>query len=80
MSAEDEAKARALLLTVARVVGPTVTRGERLSIGTSYFEVGGNSLNSVLTVTSLQDLGYNIGKLNQLQTSLPYLCYVELAI
>lgn len=61
VSPEDEAKALALLLTVARVLGPTLTRGTKLSISTSFFEIGGNSLNSVLTVTYLQDLGYSIG-------------------
>ncbi|XP_063607834.1 beta-alanyl-bioamine nonribosomal peptide synthetase ebony-like [Penaeus indicus] len=61
VEAERRPAARALLLTVGRVVGVSVTRGSPLSIKDSFFEVGGNSLNSVLTVTSLQDRGYHIG-------------------
>nr|XP_045612452.1 malpicyclin synthetase-like [Procambarus clarkii] len=60
VSDNEEAAARALLLTVARVLGPTAARGKRLSLNASFFEIGGNSLNSVMTVTSLKDLGYNI--------------------
>ncbi|XP_042203852.1 mycosubtilin synthase subunit C-like isoform X2 [Homarus americanus] len=61
VSSQQEAAARALLLTVGHVLGPAVARGKKLSLNTSFFEVGGNSLNSVLTVTSLKDLGYNVG-------------------
>ncbi|XP_042873349.1 uncharacterized protein LOC122253974 [Penaeus japonicus] len=61
VEAEKRDAARALLLTVGRVLGASVTRGFPLSIKKGFFEVGGNSLNSVLTVTSLQDRGYHVG-------------------
>ncbi|XP_069163773.1 beta-alanyl-bioamine nonribosomal peptide synthetase ebony isoform X2 [Procambarus clarkii] len=60
VSDNEEAAARAVLLTVARVLGPTAARGKHLSLNASFFEIGGNSLNSVMTVTTLKDLGYNI--------------------
>lgn len=62
VEAEKRDAARALLLTVGRVLGASVTRGFPLSIKKGFFEVGGNSLNSVLTVTSLQDRGYHVGE------------------
>ncbi|XP_037779873.1 nonribosomal peptide synthetase 5-like [Penaeus monodon] len=61
VEAEKRPAARALLLTIGRVLGAAVTRSSPLSIKDSFFEVGGNSLNSVLTVMSLQDRGYHIG-------------------
>ncbi|XP_069936075.1 beta-alanyl-bioamine nonribosomal peptide synthetase ebony-like, partial [Cherax quadricarinatus] len=61
VSKEEAGVARTLLLTVARVLGPQVARSQRLSLNTSFFDIGGNSLNSVLVVTSLIDLGYSIG-------------------
>nr|XP_053634702.1 uncharacterized protein LOC128690171 [Cherax quadricarinatus] len=61
VSEEERSVARTLLLTVARVLGPQVARSEHLSLNTSFFDIGGNSLNSVMVVTSLIDLGYSIG-------------------
>lgn len=61
-SCEQQEAARVLLQTVGRVLGPAIAVGPRsLSLSSSFFDLGGNSLNSVLTVTSLADLGYNVG-------------------
>ncbi|XP_012260082.2 mycosubtilin synthase subunit C [Athalia rosae] len=51
--------ARALFPTVASVVGRSV-RG-MVSIDSNFYELGGNSLNSIYTVTRLRDQGYQIG-------------------
>lgn len=61
-SCEQQEAARVLLQTVGRVLGPAVAVGAHpLSLRASFFDLGGNSLNSVLTVTSLADLGFNVG-------------------
>ncbi|XP_045108560.1 tyrocidine synthase 3-like isoform X2 [Portunus trituberculatus] len=60
-SAEEEAMARVLLLTLGRVLGPAVAKGTTLTLDSNFFHVGGNSLNSVLAVTSLKDRGYTVG-------------------
>ncbi|XP_063842218.1 beta-alanyl-bioamine nonribosomal peptide synthetase ebony-like [Scylla paramamosain] len=60
-SAEEEAMARVLLLTLGRVLGPAVAKGTTLTLESNFFHVGGNSLNSVLAVTSLKDSGYTVG-------------------
>ncbi|KAK7072988.1 hypothetical protein SK128_006146 [Halocaridina rubra] len=57
----DRDSATILLHTMGKVLGPAVTANKPLSIDTNFFQIGGNSLNSVLTVTMLKDLGYNIG-------------------
>ncbi|KAG0718641.1 Mycosubtilin synthase subunit C [Chionoecetes opilio] len=56
----QQGAARDLLLTVGRLLGPAVARGTTLTLDTNFFHVGGNSLNSVLAVTSLKDLSYTI--------------------
>ncbi|MPC87206.1 hypothetical protein E2C01_082062 [Portunus trituberculatus] len=53
--------ARVLLLTLGRVLGPAVAKGTTLTLDSNFFHVGGNSLNSVLAVTSLKDRGYTVG-------------------
>lgn len=55
----DFAKAKVLFPTVASVIGG----GSRadVSIDANFYEIGGNSLNSIYTVTKLQDQGYEIG-------------------
>lgn len=62
MGSQEEETARALLLTVGRVLGPAVAKGTNLSLDSNFFSIGGNSLNSVSTVTSLKDLGYIVGE------------------
>ena len=52
---------KALLMTVLKVLGPAAPSS--INLNQSFFEIGGNSLNSVLTITSLRDLGYDIGKI-----------------
>ncbi|XP_076059253.1 beta-alanyl-bioamine nonribosomal peptide synthetase ebony-like isoform X2 [Oratosquilla oratoria] len=54
---EDEGKA--LLQTISRILGPSARHP--IQLGTNFFDAGGNSLNAVLTVTSLRDLGYHVG-------------------
>lgn len=51
--------AQCLLKTVASVLAGSV-RG-KISLQSSFYRLGGNSLNSVYTVTKLHDQGYNIG-------------------
>ncbi|XP_075232512.1 nonribosomal peptide synthetase ebony [Lycorma delicatula] len=53
------AAAEGLLKTIRTVLGSTM-RG-KLSLDSSFYQLGGNSLNSVYTVTKLKDLGYLIG-------------------
>lgn len=53
-------KARVLFETVGEVLG-RAARGA-LSIGAGFYELGGNSLNSIYTITRLRDKGYFIGK------------------
>lgn len=56
---EDLAKARVLFPTVASVIGG----GGRsnVTLDANFYELGGNSLNSIYTVTKLRDQGYEIG-------------------
>lgn len=60
VSAEEEEIARDLLTVVSRVLGGG---GGRLTLADNFFRVGGNSLNAVLVVTALVDMGYKIGEL-----------------
>lgn len=62
MGSLEEEAARTLLLTVGRILGPELAKGKILSLDSNFFSIGGNSLNSVSTVTSLKDLGYIIGE------------------
>ncbi|XP_076246650.1 nonribosomal peptide synthetase ebony isoform X1 [Calliopsis andreniformis] len=59
VSAEELEKAKVLFPTVASVIG----RSSRASItlDANFYELGGNSLNSIYTVTKLRDQGYEIG-------------------
>ncbi|CAD1473045.1 unnamed protein product [Heterotrigona itama] len=56
---KDLAKAKVLFPTVASVIGA----GGRadVTVSANFYELGGNSLNSIYTVTKLQDQGYEIG-------------------
>lgn len=56
---KDLAKAKVLFPTVASVIG----RGGRanVTLDANFYELGGNSLNSIYTVTKLKDQGYEIG-------------------
>lgn len=62
VGSQEEEAARTLLLTVGRVLGPAVAKGTNLTLDTNFFNIGGNSLNSVSTVMSLKDLGYMVGE------------------
>lgn len=56
---KDLAKAKVLFPTVASVIGS----GGRadITLNANFYELGGNSLNSIYTVTKLRDQGYEIG-------------------
>jgi hypothetical protein len=58
---EKRAAAEALLSTVCGVLGASL-RTELVSLEANFYEIGGNSLNSIFTITKLQELGYIIGK------------------
>lgn len=51
--------ARILFPTVASVVGRSARAA--VTINANFYELGGNSLNSIYTVTRLRDQGYRIG-------------------
>jgi hypothetical protein len=53
--------AKVLFETVGEVLGRAV-RGA-LSVRVGFYDLGGNSLNSIYTITRLRDKGYYIGKL-----------------
>ncbi|XP_029169302.1 uncharacterized protein LOC114939219 [Nylanderia fulva] len=59
VSDQDLKKARVLFPTVASVIG----RNSRTQVTphANFYELGGNSLNSIYTVTKLRDQGYQIG-------------------
>ncbi|XP_077271508.1 beta-alanyl-bioamine nonribosomal peptide synthetase ebony-like [Temnothorax americanus] len=59
VSSQDLAKARILFPTIASVIG----RSSRtpVMLNENFYELGGNSLNSIYTVTKLRDQGYQIG-------------------
>ncbi|EGI63523.1 PREDICTED: N-(5-amino-5-carboxypentanoyl)-L-cysteinyl-D-valine synthase isoform X1 [Acromyrmex echinatior] len=56
---QDLAKAHILFPTIASVIG----RSDRVlvTLHSNFYELGGNSLNSIYTVTKLRDQGYQIG-------------------
>lgn len=56
---QDLAKARVLFPTIASVIG----RNSRahIKLHANFYELGGNSLNSIYTVTKLRDQDYQIG-------------------
>jgi len=56
---QDLAKAHILFPTIASVIG----RSGRVlvTLHSNFYELGGNSLNSIYTVTKLRDQGYQIG-------------------
>jgi len=56
---QDLAKVRVLFPTIASVIG----RNSRalVTLHANFYELGGNSLNSIYTVTRLRDQGYHIG-------------------
>ncbi|XP_073963377.1 nonribosomal peptide synthetase ebony [Choristoneura fumiferana] len=55
---EDKEKATVLFSTIGEVLG-RAARGA-LSVRAGFFELGGNSLNSIYTITRLRDRGYYI--------------------
>lgn len=59
VSEKDLAKAKILFPTIATVIGAS-NRGT-VNLNGNFYELGGNSLNSVYTVTKLRDQGYSIG-------------------
>lgn len=56
---ENLAKAKVLFPTIASVIG-TSSRGT-ITLNGNFYELGGNSLNSIYTVTKLRDQGYYVG-------------------
>ncbi|XP_015187502.1 PREDICTED: tyrocidine synthase 3 [Polistes dominula] len=59
VSEEDLSKAKVLFPTIATVIGAS-SRGT-VNLNGNFYELGGNSLNSIYTVTKLRDQGYYIG-------------------
>ncbi|XP_014614771.1 PREDICTED: tyrocidine synthase 3 isoform X2 [Polistes canadensis] len=59
VSEEDLPKAKVLFPTIATVIGGS-NRGT-VNLKGNFYELGGNSLNSIYTVTKLRDQGYCIG-------------------
>ncbi|XP_055677420.1 beta-alanyl-bioamine nonribosomal peptide synthetase ebony [Lutzomyia longipalpis] len=58
--ADDQLKvAKDLFETIGGVIGRSTRT--MLSLHSNFYELGGNSLNSIFTVTQLRDKGYNIG-------------------
>ncbi|EFN66543.1 Tyrocidine synthetase 3 [Camponotus floridanus] len=59
VSDQDLTKARVLFRTVASIIG----RNGRTLVTShaNFYELGGNSLNSIYTITKLRDQGYQIG-------------------
>lgn len=57
---EDQLKvAKDLFETIGSVIGRSTRT--TLALHSNFYELGGNSLNSIFTVTQLRDKGYNIG-------------------
>lgn len=52
-------QAKVLFPTVASVIGKSSR--SIVNINSNFYELGGNSLNSIYTVTKLQDQGYQVG-------------------
>ncbi|XP_011165813.1 tyrocidine synthase 1 [Solenopsis invicta] len=59
VSSQDLAKARVLFPTIASVIG--CSSRTLITLHANFYELGGNSLNSIYTVTKLRDQGYQIG-------------------
>lgn len=59
VSSEDLQKAKVLFPTIASVIGHSSRAA--VSADSNFYELGGNSLNSIYTVTKLRDQGYEIG-------------------
>lgn len=57
---KKKSAAKVLFETIANVLGNGIS--SKLSLDSNFYEIGGNSLNSVFTVTKLRDQGYVIGK------------------
>jgi hypothetical protein len=53
--------ATALLETVKSVLGGAL-KTDVLTLNANFYQLGGNSLNSIFTITKLRDQGFNIGK------------------
>lgn len=50
----------ALFETIASVLGKAAR--STISIDANFYNIGGNSLNSIFTITALSDRGYHISK------------------
>lgn len=56
---QDLAKARILFPTIISVIGNSTRMP--ITLHANFYDLGGNSLNSIYTVTKLRDQGYQIG-------------------
>ena len=52
--------ARHLFETITSVLGDTIQQA--LSVNTSFYDIGGNSLNCIQTITKLRERGYFISE------------------
>lgn len=60
--ADEMQKAKVLFETVGEVIGRSART--TISLQSNFYELGGNSLNSIYTVAKLRDRGYSIGITN----------------
>ncbi|RXG68034.1 hypothetical protein Avbf_01888, partial [Armadillidium vulgare] len=51
--------AKTLLQTLVKILGPCAPL--YISLDQNFFDLGGNSLNALLVITSFQDAGYFVG-------------------
>jgi len=66
---KDISKAKALFGAVEHVLGSS--RISLLGAHVSFFDIGGHSLNAIMVLTKLRDLGYSIGE----ESSLSFWCH-----
>lgn len=58
---DDLQTAKDLFECIALVLGRTAR--SVISLNSNYYEIGGNSLNSIVIVTQMNEKGYNLSKL-----------------
>lgn len=67
--------AKVLFETVASVLNRSARSA--ISMNANFYEIGGNSLNSIFTITTLNNKGYHIGKFCELFAFKKKLYYVN---
>lgn len=59
--------ARCLFETIISVLENTIQRS--LSVNTNFYDIGGNSLNCIQTITKLREQGYFVSKYRRIRLS-----------